>query len=119
MKKTAQWKNRTFEDYGSTNSPDYIKFQSQYRRDLGKLARSHEWELASFNKNHYCFSAFLHNPANDKYAYLSISDVRDFHDDWADDILIRSAESEEDFTGGPNHSATLDTLGEELSRLLD
>ena len=99
---------RGIEDYGSRTSPEYESFQSKYRNFLKKICNENNFELVSFNKNHYCFSAFI--KGNDKYVYLSISDVRYFQNEWYTNILVRSASDDRDYTGGQNYYTNLEYL---------
>ena len=107
---------RGIEDYGSRTSPEYESFQSKYRNFLKKICNENNFELVSFNKNHYCFSAFI--KGNDKYVYLSISDVRYFSKDWYSNILIRTASNERDFRGGINNYTTLEYLESKIKNML-
>ena len=108
--------HRPIEDYGAYTSPDYISFQTKYRNFLKKVCTENGFELVSFNKNHYEFSAFI--KGNDKYVYLSISDVRYFSNEWYTNILIRTAEHERDFRGGSNRFTTLDKLENAIKNML-
>ena len=83
---------------GPYTGEDYKKFQTKYG-----------WELVNIGRNHYCFSAFIKNQEN-KYVYISISDVRHFNKDWFYHILYRSAEHEKDYRGGCNQYSDLQGL---------
>lgn len=52
----------------------------------------------------------------DKYIYVSLSDVR-FSPNWDQDVLIRTAKDEKDYTGGPNHRSSIETLQEDVRSL--
>ena len=97
------------EDYGSVVSPEYKSFQTKYKNYLKALAKEHNGELVKFNPNHYEFSCFIKR--NDKYVYISISDVRYFKNQWYSNILIRTAQHEKDYSGGRNCYARLEELG--------
>ena len=73
-------------------------------------------DLVDFYTEHYDLGGFVQR--GKKYAYFSISDVRFFPGDWYKNILIRTATSNKDYTGGANHYTTLDTFGRDIESLL-
>jgi hypothetical protein len=52
-------------------------------------------------------------------AYASISDVRFFKNSWFDNVLIRTAKSKVDYTGGSNNYCKLEEINDYLLRLTD
>lgn len=68
-------------------------------------------------KGCYCESSgFIQK--NGKFVYYSFNDYRyDLFGKWYERILIRTAQNEHDYTGGPNHYADLDNLRYEVDRL--
>lgn len=102
---------------GCTTGKDYKTFQTKYINYLRSLCKLRGWELVNVGRNHYNFSAFIRNAEN-KYIYLSISDVRFFNNEWYYHILIRTAKHEKDYHGGMNHYACLTTLPDSVERLL-
>lgn len=92
--------NRFASSTGAT--PEFNAFTKDFKRTL-KKELGNGFELVKWNKGHFYISAFARNLTNQKLAYLSISDVRYFPDSWFDNILIRTAEHEKDYTGGSNH----------------
>lgn len=111
---------KEFKDYqfstGTRPGDDYKTFERKYRTALRSLAKELNGELASFNKNHYCFSAFIERDG--KYVYISISDVRYFPEEWHNNILIREAESDEDFSGGMNEYTDFENIKNDIENLL-
>ena len=97
---------------------DYISFQTKYINFLKTICKSNNWKLIKVNKNHYCFSAFIKGGTENKYVYISISDVRYFNNDWYNHILIRTAKNEVDYRGGFNHYTTLEKLEGKICELL-
>lgn len=97
---------------------DYKTFQTKYINYLKSICKDNNWRLVNTNKSHYCFSTFIKSSHN-KCVYISISDVRYFHNDWFSNILIRLAENEQDYRGGFNHHITLDKLEYKITELLD
>lgn len=100
------------DDYGCTTSPDYRTFERKYKNYIKKVASENGGELVKFNPNHYEFSCFVKR--NDKYVYISISDVRYFRNSWYNNILIRTATSDKDYKGGTNDYTSLDSLGQKI-----
>lgn len=97
---------------------DYKTFQTKYINFLKTICKSNNWKLIKVNKNHYCFSAFIKGGTENKYVYISISDVRYFSNDWYNHILIRTAKNEVDYKGGFNNYATLEKLEGKICELL-
>lgn len=97
----------TGSDFKSFNT----KFKNAVRKQLPEGYEIHRW-----NCNHYYCSAVIQNPEG-KYIYLSVSDVRYFHNEWFSNILIRTMSHDKDWTGGPNRYTTLFTLGRDIAKL--
>lgn len=94
---------------GCYTGEDYKTFQTKYINYLRSLCKEQGWQLVNVGRNHYCFSAFLQNNEN-KYLYISISDVRFWQNEWYNRILIRTAKNEKDYHGGGNNHTTLPEL---------
>ncbi len=73
-------------------------------------------ELVSFNKGHYYVSGFIKR--EEKYVYFSISDVRHFPGSWVNDVLVRTAKHEKDYTGGANNRTELWDCDDKIHYLL-
>lgn len=116
IKTLKPYVNRAIEDWGSVTSKDYESFQTKYRNFLKKVCKENNLELVSFHKGHYEFSAFIKK--DDKYVYISISDVRYFKNAWYNNILIRTAKHEKDYTGGWNRYTSLPLLENSLVKML-
>ena len=103
---------------GCYTGNDYKTFQTKYINYLRTICKNNNWSLIKVNKNHYCFSAFIKGGTENKYVYISISDVRYFSNDWYNHILVRTAKNEVDYKGGFNHYTTLDKLEYKICELL-
>ena len=103
---------------GCYTGNDYKTFQTKYINYLRKICKENNWSLIKVNKNHYCFSAFIKGGTENKYVYISISDVRYFNNDWYNHILVRTAKNEVDYKGGFNHYTTLEKLEGKICELL-
>ena len=60
---------------GCYTGNDYKSFQTKYINFLKDICSSNNWKLVNVGKNHYCFSAFIKGGTENKYVYISISDV--------------------------------------------
>ena len=103
---------------GCYTGNDYKTFQTKYINYLRTMCKENNWSLIKVNKNHYCFSAFIKGGTENKYVYISISDVRYFNNDWYNHILVRTSKNEVDYKGGFNHYTTLDKLEYKICELL-
>ena len=117
INKLKQYINYEFST-GCYTGNDYKTFQTKYINYLKTICKENNWSLIKVNKNHYCFSAFIKGGTENKYVYISISDVRYFNNDWYNHILIRTAKNEVDYKGGFNHYTTLDKLEGKICELL-
>ena len=103
---------------GCYTGDDYKSFQTKYINYLKTVCKANKWQLVNVRKNHYCFSAFIKGGTENKYVYLSISDVRYFSNEWYKHILIRTAKNEVDYRGGFNQYTTLESLEWKTAELL-
>ena len=103
---------------GCYTGEDYKAFQTKYINFLKAICRNNRWKLVNVGKNHYCFSAFIKGGTENKYVYLSISDVRYFSNEWYKHILIRTAKNEVDYHGGFNQYTSLENLEWNVAKLL-
>lgn len=101
---------------GIDTGKDYLTFQTKYINYLRTLCRNNDWEVTKITRGHYWLSVFIKNAEN-KYIYLSISDVRFFQHEWYYHVLIRTAKSDSDYHGGGNNYTSLENLQESLTRL--
>ena len=113
-----KWLNHTFSS-GTDPLPDYVEFQRKMRFDLKRIAKNNNLELHSFNKNHYEFSAVLKDIHEDKFIYVSISDVRYWKNEWYNHVLIRTMEHDKDWTGGSNHYCKWEEIGMKARELIN
>ncbi len=121
-----KWYDKEITDWGAFTKPEfkgletefeYEDFQRNYRSVLKEVGKNIGFELHSFSKNHYEFSAVMKSNLTNQFYYISISDVRYFKNEWADNILYRTMEHARDWTGGSNRYSTLENLAKNLSIL--
>lgn len=108
--------HREIEDMGGYTSKDYRTFERKYRNFIRNICKHNGYELTKFMGGHYEFSCFV--KGNDKYVYVSISDVRYWHNEWYRHILIRTATSDTDYHGGSNNYTTLQELENKINKML-
>lgn len=108
--------NKGIEDWGCVVSDDYKSFQTKYKNFIKKVCQANGYELVNFSPNHYEFSCFI--KGNDKYVYMSISDVRHFKNEWYNRILVRYAKNESDYHGEFNQYVSLTNLEAKLVKML-
>ena len=109
-----QWIGNQFES-STGKTPEFMQFIRDIKKHLKGIAGL-EYELI-FSVGHFYFSGFFKNKATGKYAYFYSSDVRYFPDAWYNDLLVRTAQHDKDFTGGSNHFYRLPDLGDAIDEL--
>ena len=102
--KINQWVGKNFESSCSL-TPEFQSFHRNIKSFLKKeLKENFEVDVG---RGHFYFSGFAKNKATGKYAYFSASDVRHFPDAWFNNMLVRTAQNDKDYTGGANGSAKI------------
>lgn len=115
VKGIDNWVGFTFESSsGLTN--EWASFNS-YIHNYVKKQLSDELELVNWSRGHFEFSGFIKNNKTGKFVYFSCSDVRFFKDSWYNNLLIRTAENENDYTGGSNCVCKMTDLSKMASKL--
>lgn len=100
---------------GSSIGPDFKSFSLKFRNWLRKNIPGGT-QLYNYNRGHYIISGFIER--NGKYVYFSVGDVR-FSHSWSTNILIRTAKSVKDYTGGSNNYTTLERFSTDVDCLLN
>ncbi len=112
-----KWKKHEFST-GGIAGKDYLKFQNEMKKDLKRMSEEQGIELKKFTKNHYCFSAVLFHEKTKEYAYVSISDVRFFSNEWFNHVLVRSMQHEKDYTGRTNYFCAWNDVVKEAKNIM-
>lgn len=112
--KSTKWLNTMFVS-SSSKTEQFMAFASDWKSDVKKVLKDYCAEI-KFSVGHFYISGFarMHNGT---IIYFSISDVRFFPDEWYNHVLIRTATSFTDYTGGSNHCTTLKDMGEAWKNL--
>lgn len=112
FKKLFDWQGNCFES-SSVRTPEFMAFARMFRSHIQKQAQENGLQVVNFSTGHFYCSGFFRNLKTGKFAYFSISDVRHFPDSWIDDVLLRTAGHEKDYTGGRNQSVNIQDIGRE------
>lgn len=108
------WLDYTFES-SSGLTQEFALFVRQMKSALAKMMIG--FEMLNFSRGHFYFSVFFKNKATGKMVYVSCSDVRSWPNGWFNNLLIRTAENDKDWTGGNNNYTTLPGLKSIADRL--
>ena len=111
-----KWRGHCFES-SSGLTREFSDFARDYKKEL-KKALGPGYELVNFTRNHFDMSGFARNLKTGRLAYISIGDVRyNRGDAWYNNILVRSAKHDRDWTGGGNCWADWAGLRREIEKL--
>jgi len=87
------------------------------RSDIRTMLKGTGWQLQSWRGNWFTASGFLYNEQLDRHVYISVSDIRFWQDEWYHNLLIRTANSNEDYTGGRNQYCAFYDIPDMLERM--
>ena len=111
-KDISKWLGYNFQS-SSGLTEEFSLFSKHIKAELKKISG---YELISYSRGHFYFSAFLKNKNNDKLVYLSSDDVRG-SDGWYNNLLIRTAQHDKDYTGGSNDWTTFQNIKQKADYL--
>ncbi len=109
-----QWSTTDFES-SSSLTPQFAAFARDFKKALRKAVKD-RLDIVSLTRGHFDLSGFLRNPVTQELVYWNLCDVR-YSSRWADQVLIRTAAHERDYTGGRNHFTPLGHLVESAMQL--
>ena len=110
--KSTKWTSVEFES-SIIKTEQFKKFSKDFLSDIKKTMEG--YKLVNKNVGHFYISGFLKK--DEKYVYFSTSDVRFFRNEWYNNILIRTAKNDKDYTGGSNNHSTLEDLKRKVDLL--
>ena len=113
FKSVRKYRNHEFSS-GAYTGEDFKAFHRAMNNAIKKELKN--LTVHTDKCKHYYWSCFAQNNETGKIVYISISDVRGF-DDWYDNVLIRTAKSLTDYTGGANNYCSLDRILEKAESL--
>ena len=93
------WLGYEFES-SSELTPEFVAFARDFRKAIVQNLPM-DCDLVNWSRGHFYVFGFIRN-CDGRFVYFSISDVRHFPDAWYNNILIRTAKHEKDYTGGVN-----------------
>lgn len=114
----SKWLGYQFSTSSETGK-DYLLFQREMQKDLSRIAEDNDFEVNSFHKNHYEFSAVLKDKSSEEYVYVSIPDVRFNPNQWHDHVLIRRMKHEKDWSGETNHYCKWKEIGKASRKIVE
>ena len=102
MKKALYLTQQHFE-ISCSKTPEYLSWHRMFKREFSKFLKEHGIETRKFSSpNHFDLTGFFQRKDGQIF-YFSISDIR-----WSKDtMLVRTANSFQDFTGGMNQFVPL------------
>ena len=116
MKRAIEATKQEFES-ASYRTPEYLAWHRLFKRELTAFLKSLGCQEVQFSKpNHFDASGFFRTP-NGQAWYFSLGDLRGFKND----LLVRTAKDDRDFTGGMNQYVSLSseaTFATEMRRIL-
>jgi len=113
-KDIQEWVGFNFES--STGlTPQFAQFARDFKKHI-KSILPEGIELVNWSRGHFEVYGFIKQ--GKKHVYFTINDVRFFQDEWNSSIMIRTAENDEDYTGGSNRYTTLEGFTEAVQKLL-
>ena len=115
MKNIESWLKVYFESSCSP-TPEFSSFARQFKAYVKKMCGS-DFEIAGWNRGHFYLSGFIKNKKTNKLAYFMTSDVRYFPGQWYNNLLVRTAEHERDYSGGRNNWTTLPEIIKVVGKL--
>ena len=110
-----KWRGNYFES-SSGLTEEFSDFARDFKRELKKTIGP-GYIIVGWSRGHFEVSAFIKNEETGKFAYISTFDVRGGRNAWYDNILVRSAAHEKDYTGGSNDYAIWPGLMKKIVRL--
>lgn len=99
----------------SETTPEFKWFTRTFKSEFNKLLKKIGCTGLECHNGHFYISGFF-NSANGQLWYFSLSDVRGMFRGGS--LLVRTAEHRKDYYGGTNRYADMNSLEEELSRIL-
>lgn len=114
-KNIKQWLYYTFES-SSCLTEEFSQFAREYKKAIKDILPNN-CEIINYNRGHFEVSLFVKNATTKKLVYISISDVRHSPNSWYNNILIRTAQHDKDWTGGSNNFTTFPDLKDNIVKL--
>lgn len=93
------------------------KFGTNYKAAVNTLIKRDGYRIENFSAGYCYVSGFITD--GERYVYFSTSDFRYFPDEWKNNVLIRSAKHNKDYTGGPNQYTTLEDIHNKARQILE
>jgi len=111
------WVGFHFES-SSSLTEEFASFAKDFKKYLSQQVKEVDFEIVNWSRGHFEVSGFLKHKTG-QFIYFSTSDVRYFADSWYNNVLIRTAEHEKDYTGGSNNSCNFNAIAIKAIALLN
>lgn len=120
--KSKKWVGFDFNHSGWSTSHEnkstaFEQWVRDTRSDIRTMLKGTGWKLVRWQGNWFIASGFLYNTELDRYVYISVSDIRYWQDAWFNRVLIRTATSDRDYTGGRNQYCAFINIPEKLEEM--
>lgn len=122
-----KWHGRVLEDWGCVVSKEFHSFQVAFFNALRKIAKENGWEVIKPSYGHYDMYCFIKK--GEKYVYVdydnslntgrNVACLKGEYSGLHAPMLIRTAKSEKDYTGGYNNFCQFEQCEELIKELLD
>ena len=116
VKGIERWLGYDFESSCSL-TPEFAEFRRDIKKHIKKSIGPELELIMPFGSLHFAFSGFIKNKKTGKLVYFSSDDVRGGRDGWYNNLLIRTAEHEKDYTGGSNDWVRLPDIKDKTSKM--
>ena len=113
-----KWIDYAFDDCDCRTKPDFSRFSRDLKTEIESQLKGSGYKIEGYSKGYFEVSGFVYNPQNGRFAYFNVGDVRDTGI-WQNQVLIREARSDKDYSGGLNHFVSLNSIGKELQKILE
>jgi len=114
FKKVTDWIGHKFES-SCVTTYEFSKFARQFRSYIKKHMPT-SWKMLSLTRGHFFLSGFIQK-SDGQIIYFSAPDVRYDKDGWFNRLLIRTAKSDKDYSGGANRFTSLTHLFHDMEKL--
>ncbi|HZK27070.1 MAG TPA: hypothetical protein VFD00_06000 [Thermoclostridium sp.] len=106
-----KWKNHYFES-SCYKTEDFKAFARDLKKYINKNLPPSS-KLVNWSVGHFYVSGFIQK--SEQYVYFSLRDVRGY--DWYDNVLIRTAAHDKDYTGGRNNFTNIEFFAQSVQEL--
>jgi hypothetical protein len=100
----------------TTKTPEFKAFAKDFKAAI-KTKLLPGIDLAKYSVGHFYVTGFIQNKEG-KIVYFSVPDVRYQQEGWFERIMVRTARTLEDYSGGQNHFIKFNDFGDAVHKLM-